>query len=143
MTTSANDARPAAAPEWVSREWARGNRLIWIGKTLLETLGSRTHDGAAITAEWGEPDEHGVYTPVFTRHDDDRLGELDTAWQRCEAALPEGWVIEELRNFDDRTAWSACAHNDTGIGRYRWCGTGPTPAAALHALAAELRKVKK
>jgi hypothetical protein len=65
---------------------------------------------------------------------------LDAAWREVEAALPEGWNWEDITRLrgDSEGEWSACARNDTGEGRYRWCGIGPTPADALRALAARL-----
>ncbi len=64
---------------------------------------------------------------------------LDVAWAEAEAALPKGHVLAELRRFDDGTAWGASTDNTTGVGRYHWSGDGPTPAAALLALAEHLR----
>ena len=46
-------------------------RLILADEGILERLGTRTERGEKITAEWGEPDEHGWYTPTFTVHYDD------------------------------------------------------------------------
>lgn len=65
---------------------------------------------------------------------------LDAAWARVETALPEGWNWEDVTRLtgDSEGEWAACARNDTGEGRYRWCGTGPTPADALNALADKL-----
>ena len=61
---------------------------------------------------------------------------LDEAWQEAEAALPEGWKLIQL--MDDPTGgWAAFAaptHSGTEVE-----GNGPTPAAALHALAEALR----
>ena len=64
--------------------------------------------------------------------------ELGIAWHRAEAALPEGWVLKELRLHDDVSGWGAEAFNTTGVGRYRHMGYGPTPTAALTALAEAL-----
>ena len=57
---------------------------------------------------------------------------LDEAWREAEAALPEGWVITDLVlvALDGVTRWKAVAGRATG--------EGPTPAAALRALAARL-----
>lgn len=68
---------------------------------------------------------------------------LDAAWAEAEAALPEGHVLAEVRLFDDGTLWGASTNNVTGVGRYHWSGDGPTPAAALRALATNLREVGK
>jgi hypothetical protein len=36
---------------------------------LLESIGTRDADGRRLTFEWGEPDEHGWYTPTITTHE--------------------------------------------------------------------------
>jgi hypothetical protein len=48
-----------------------GRRLILAAEDILEYFGTRTERGEKLTAEWGEPDEHGWYTPTFTVHYDD------------------------------------------------------------------------
>jgi hypothetical protein len=48
-----------------------GTRLVLVGVEFLSQFGTRTDSGDFITAEWGEPDEHGWYTPTFTAHADD------------------------------------------------------------------------
>lgn len=71
--------------------------------------------------------------------------ELDAAWRRVEAALPEGWVFETLRRRYAGSSWHATAVLG-GIGQQdRSKGTvptngahGPTPATALIALAEKL-----
>jgi hypothetical protein len=47
-----------------------GTRLILASEAFLEDIGTRTADGRRITAEWGEPDANGWYSPTFTAHDD-------------------------------------------------------------------------
>ena len=84
---------------------------------------------------------------------------LDAAWAEVEAALPEGWVMLEVSRRDSnyhccewdvmRPEWEAGAgrpsrrtsRDDGGrdIGQSEEEG-GPTPAAALRALAAKLRE---
>lgn len=46
-------------------------RLVRVGTEFLSQFGTRTEDGARLTAEWREPDAAGIYEPVFTRHEDD------------------------------------------------------------------------
>ena len=72
-----------------------------------------------------------------------RSGSLDEAWAEAEAAEAEaalwgGYHLETLYWTGHETDWTARAGRpeDTIIGR------GPTPAAALHALAAKLREAK-
>lgn len=116
-------------------------RLMRVSTELSEVFGTRTEHGERLTYEWGEPDEDGVYEPVFTRHSDDVLGELDRQWQEAEAALPEGWVVS-VGNIIPRN----------GATVY-WAGAGPipedpeflnggkeNPADALRWLAAALRE---
>lgn len=65
---------------------------------------------------------------------------LASAWAEAEAALPEGWRVESLtwryRAGWDVEVWSGPGH----IARWEMSGDGPTPAAALRALAVQLRE---
>ena len=70
-------------------------------------------------------------------------GDLDTAWKATEAALPKWWHMGSLRaavGFNGSVAstvgWTATAHYSLAQGDAE--AYGPTPAAALHALAAQL-----
>lgn len=90
---------------------------------------------------------------------------LDAAWAEAEAALPEGWRFVELSNCltdpgePEQDGWRVCwlafaapapltilsameGIYDDGLNDYREHveGSGPTPAAALRALAAALRE---
>lgn len=80
---------------------------------------------------------------------------LDAAWAEAEAALPEGpWMMELVRhgamNGDENpyTGYVIDRIPDRyeAVAQNTWAcdevvtGTGPTPAAALRALAAELRQ---
>jgi hypothetical protein len=47
-----------------------GTRLVVASENLLDDFGTRDNEGRALTFEWGEPDEHGWYTPTFTSHED-------------------------------------------------------------------------
>jgi len=77
------------------------NRLVLVGVEFLSQFGSRTASGDFLTAEWGEPDEHGWYTPTFTAHADDnpirdaeeREAALLTRVEELESAL------DEMRTF--------------------------------------------
>jgi hypothetical protein len=83
---------------------------------------------------------------------------LDAAWAEVEAALPEGWAIGTLTRNSARgrtkdQAWWCSANGSPAIvgarsdRRHPWppghrkVAYGPTPAAALRALAAKLREV--
>lgn len=65
---------------------------------------------------------------------------IDGAWAEVEAALPEGWSILSLKSFG--TGWGAAADAPSLAGPWHKRHArahGPTPAAALLALAAALR----
>ena len=68
---------------------------------------------------------------------------LDAAWAEAEAALPEGWAIVSI--FATSSApweWRAFAGltvNPESDDPFMSWAEGPTPAAALRALAARLR----
>lgn len=72
-----------------------GTRLIAIADDLLENLGTRTDDGFALTAEWGEPTPEGWYEPIFTATDDGSVvvkeDELDEALAAFRANGVEPW----------------------------------------------------
>jgi hypothetical protein len=74
--------------------------------------------------------------PALARIGD--VDDLDVAWAEAEAALPEGWAIEGIYG-DNRDDWTATAWNEPHAEYDR--GHGPTPVAALRALAAKLREV--
>lgn len=63
--------------------------------------------------------------------------EFGLAWQRAEAALPEGWYFDGLwlTRLPEGDRWEAAAKEPDEDFR---SGYGPTPAAALIALAEEL-----
>jgi hypothetical protein len=71
---------------------------------------------------------------------------LDAAWAEAEAALPEGWRIEGLwhswpPNPVLDPEWGTTVSNaQTGEMTISVHADGPTPAAALRALAAKLRE---
>jgi hypothetical protein len=66
---------------------------------------------------------------------------MGVAWAECEAALPEGW---EMGCLDRQSGeWAAIADGwnpTTEEGHDYAAATGPTPTAALLALAAKLRE---
>jgi hypothetical protein len=64
-----------------------------------------------------------------------QAGPLDSAWAAVEAALPDGWRIDELATWDGwdggwRVVCGSPLPDDPGVEAF-----GPTPAAALRALA--------
>ena len=70
---------------------------------------------------------------------------LDSAWAEAEAALPEGWEIDGIYRVVARTSldreWEVEAHESDWQGAEdSHYARGATPAAALRALAANLRE---
>ena len=77
-------------------------------------------------------------------------GSLDAAWAEAEAALPEGWMLYEVAQCEQAPGkWLANASHllsgtldPRGHPHWDFChGEGPTPASALHELAARLSSV--
>jgi hypothetical protein len=70
------------------------------------------------------------------------IGELDAAWAEAEAALPEDWELRLFYWGDPK--YGATASYRFSLGRGRAVPFeqeyGPTPAAALRALAEQLRE---
>lgn len=81
-----------------------------------------------------------VYMALQRHREAAIVDSLDAAWAAAEAALPEGWCLKLHSDVDvDATDYLAIAQPNTemprGVGE--WC-PGPTPAAALRALAERL-----
>ena len=72
-----------------------GTRLILASENLLEQFGARTEDGRKITAEWGDPNTDGWYSPTFTVTDDGKrlVSEAELA-----TALGTWWADSAARN---------------------------------------------
>lgn len=114
-------------------------RLVAMTEGLVAALSSRDDAGNRLRFEWGEPRD-GLWTPsIYAEDDGMRLvlaaeAELGRAWARVEEALPEGWYLGDLARF--LKGWRATAFVQQPGG---WAdGLGPTPAAALDALAERL-----
>lgn len=71
---------------------------------------------------------------------------LDEAWAEAEAALPEGWHMLALQDTTGETwslaTWRAMAGEYEIDGPF-CASVGPTPAAALHAIAVRLREASE
>ena len=95
------------------------------GPPYAECELERGHDGE----HWEQPEPPAAVT-------------LGAAWAEAEAALPEGFYISNVRSRSPGGRWAAAATlhgSDTGA---NYSGFGPTPAAALQALAAKFRDVR-
>ena len=76
---------------------------------------------------------------------------LDEAWAEAEAALPKGWRMADVATrfttwvHQGELVWVVDLTKQVAFGRaggsryWRTSAEGPTPAAALHALAVALR----
>jgi hypothetical protein len=80
---------------------------------------------------------------VAAQSADEEPDSLDAAWAEAEATR-RGWVVQGLHAFVEETSehgvitgWEAQAMDP--LARFSERGEGPTPAAALRALAAKLR----
>lgn len=91
-------------------------RLIRVSVELLDSLGSRTFDGRAITAEWGEPVgscgvEPGlifdIYEPTFTTTDDGYSLVPTAEFDRLRAVERAVWTNWASRNIDREARWTA------------------------------------
>jgi len=136
------------------------DRKVLVSPEVMEQWLIRCHardsEGRLLTWKWGEADTDGFYNPTITSHDDDRLGELDAAWAEAEAAAAAStdlrghehghWTLTDVvkRAVDGPRAWRAIAVLTRPPGAIwtdtKQAGVGPTPAAALTALAAVLRE---
>lgn len=67
---------------------------------------------------------------------------LDSAWAEAEAALPDGWDLSGVENASEGSGryWTAGAFLPWDESAHDVIADGPTPAAALRALAAKLRE---
>lgn len=83
-------------PEPVTEAPPRGTRLVLVSEDVTEIFAARSAEGRRLTFEWGEPDEHGWYTPAITEHDDDNLATQAAAAER--ARLRE--AVEWMRSGD-------------------------------------------
>ncbi len=88
MPSQAEAARPRDATP------PPGTRLVIVAVDFLEHWGTRNERGDRLTFEWGEPDEHGWYTPTITEHYDDNLVRSRDAELRA--------AMEGLAGMDDQ-----------------------------------------
>lgn len=96
-------------------------RLVRVTESLLDNLGLRTIGGALLTAEWGEPDEFGVYTPTFTATDDGWLRDVERRAVEAAQGQIDGAYTERnllvahlFRAFPLGIAWWADAPDAPG-----------------------------
>jgi hypothetical protein len=118
--------------------WANtpeGSRLMLVAVDLLSQLGSRTSDGYAISAEWGEPDERGWYEPTFTIDYDDRLdGDVRHALSRLVTALTTPLPDDEAEDLDGiNQPWTHWYPEGTIVNSPKAKDTGPRIVARIFA----------
>lgn len=101
-------------------------------ENLLEDTEHRSH-------ECGDADCPVSRARAALAGDTEPAAELGAAWTEAEGALPEGWqmysLTDEGRQRGVKTVWRASVINGDSHAK---AGLGPTPAAALRALAARL-----
>jgi hypothetical protein len=78
---------------------------------------------------------HGIILPPPR----DLPDSLDAAWAEAEAALPEGWALQVAKDRADGQAEAMAGPIEFSWPPHVVRVFGPTPAAALRALAAKLR----
>ncbi|MES2210925.1 MAG: hypothetical protein V4515_12205 [Chloroflexota bacterium] len=86
------------------------------------------------------PEKRAGITPA-TPAVEPSIPSLDAAWAKAEEALPEGWAINMLWGTITEDRWAASAGpfpSDTTHTMLHRAAGGPTPAAALNALAEKL-----
>lgn len=66
-----------------------GERLVRVAEPVFVEWGTRTLGGWRLTAEWGEPDAEGCYTPTFTTRDDGMVVVKRSALEVQPEALPQ------------------------------------------------------
>ena len=71
------------------------DRYRYVRVDLLSTWGTRTNDGARLTAEWGKPDADGIYEPMFTRHDEGAVLVTEASLATLRTALAIGRISYE------------------------------------------------
>lgn len=121
-------------------------------------LAAALHDGNEHTSAGPRPHDHDP-SPTLIEYAQKALAadpalaeaiEFGLAWQRAEAVLPEGWRFGSLRatvGFNGRVSstvgWTATAYPKIGLSNEGRASYGPTPTAALIALAEQLEGAKK
>ncbi len=152
-----------AAVEEVLRVFDLGKSPVWTAqyaeRALRAALASQPEAPARTTSaegghtevEPGRPDaERGGLAPdrdamidVPASQPEGAAPSLDAAWREAEAALPEGHHICAVEHIDgdERTEWRAETYDSADhSGGQAATGFGPTPDAALQALAARLTR---
>ena len=101
-----------------------GTRLILASENILEQFGTRTDNGWAITAEWGEPRPEGWYEPVFTTTDDGSVLLSPAEAARYRAIEEAAQDVADGRHIavDGETRDEWCFFCDAMTGHEQWCG---------------------
>jgi len=121
------------------------DRMVRMSPELMAEWATRDADGYRLSWDWGEPDADGFYTPVITKHYDDRIGELDAAWAAALAAFPDGWGGVNIWPPFPGDPWVVQVTKQVRFGRggasryNRLRGEGSDLAAAFRDLAAKLQ----
>ena len=122
-------------------------RVGQIAEWIATDIEAQTHGVGTTRAEWRKAANEII--DIIEAALQASPAPLDAAWAEAEAALPEGWRIEMVASWT-RGEWRATAvptPPNKRVGRgTMWLGKsadGPTPVAALHALAARLQSTEE
>jgi hypothetical protein len=93
----------ALPPDWCGhRQPPEGTRLILAATDLISYFGTRTGEGRTLTAEWGEPDANGWYTPTFTASGPAVINEQAATIATLRAALEDaGYLADSAKHLTD------------------------------------------
>jgi len=118
----------ALPPDWCGHVPREGSRLVEVAIEVFGDWMARTKDGHALTMEWGELDERGMYTPVWTVVDDGKEM-VDRATIATLRAALDGLVVAAQGLLDTRDAVGSWPDNAG------WPAIGDAEAALRAALA--------
>jgi hypothetical protein len=144
--------RAAAMPGLV--EWVREDASLVVTQQLAEEYGATAIIGTGVGNAWGSLIVAAANWLATDGEAALAAMELGAAWQEAEGALPEGWVPlnvspdedwavgdvpQDEPNWQASTCSLAFFNGETDADAHMAYGKGPSPSAALRALAAALK----
>jgi hypothetical protein len=108
----------ALPPGWCGHATPpEGTRLILATTDVLPEWGTRTDDGRRLTAEWGEPDANGWYSPTFTASGEPEIATLRAALDGLAkaAALPRNTRADRGGGVTLKGEWIAVPKADFDV----------------------------
>jgi hypothetical protein len=112
------DILAALPPDWCGHATPpEGTRLILATTDVLPEWGTRTDDGRRLTAEWGEPDANGWYSPTFTASGEPEIATLRAALDGLAkaAALPRNTRADRGGGVTLKGEWIAVPKADFDV----------------------------